>query len=63
MRTNLKCICCKNKLLNWPTQKYCTSCSLFNKNLLRKLSYYKRKSDLITKKFYGTKNGAERIRK
>ena len=59
----IKCSCCKKKIINpHPNQKYCVSCGLYTFELRHKISYYKKKSLRLVKKFYGQKSGSERIR-
>ena len=62
MKEIIQCKCCKKRIPNYGTNKYCTSCSLYLKNIVAKMRYYKRKAEILNIKIYGTKNGNERIR-
>ena len=58
----IKCKCCRKKIEDMFNRKYCSSCSVYTKELREKIYYYKRRFEFLNKKLYGTKNGSERIR-
>ncbi len=59
----VKCCCCK-KILKQPfaNQKYCIPCSLYTKELRRKISYWGNEVKRLRKITYGQERGSERLR-
>ncbi len=59
----VKCCCCK-KILKQPfaNTKYCSTCSLYTKELRRKISYLGNEVKRLRKIVYGQKRGWERLR-
>lgn len=55
----MKCECCKRKIGKWKNQKFCNSCSLYLRELKRKLYYYKNKSENLTILLYGYRDGRQ----
>lgn len=43
MKKNKTCECCHRKILNIGKVKRCSSCSIYVRNILAQLSYYRRR--------------------
>ena len=62
-KNEIKCLCCKGKInIKMGGQKFCNNCSVYLSRLKAQLYYYHRKSDKLSIKLYGVKNGNERLR-
>lgn len=59
----MKCKCCKKADLELFSKKFCTPCSIYTRDIRRKITYYKKKSKDLCIRLYGVENGVERIRK
>ena len=58
-----KCFCCKtNNIENKGNIKHCLNCSIYLKQLRSKISYYKTRTRVQTRKLYGQRKGNQRVR-
>lgn len=59
----VKCECCGKEMDKTSGGlKRCSACSLHNRELRERIYYYKNRYQRLTKKFYGQKEGNQRLR-
>ena len=58
-----RCECCRKELKNiMGGQKYCNSCSVYLKDLRKKISSWRYQARRLRKIVYGQEMGGERVR-